>query len=230
MHAKALITLVLLVAMTGCASGPQMAAKRDAYPMMYTDKKPVSIVVVPAINESTAADAGDLLNVTVAQPFDNQGYYVLPVPIVADIFKREGVLEGTQVRGIPTSIFKKNFGADAVLFMTIKNWDKHYAVLAGNVTVGISYVLLSTESNEVLWSYDQKVVVDTSGSSGNIIADLISTAISTAAAKYVLVAARVHQQAVGSMPFGKYHPRSGQDGDVKSVNLQAQEMALSPQE
>jgi hypothetical protein len=41
---------------------------------MYTDKKPLSILVVPAINESTAADAADLLNVTVAQLFTNQGY------------------------------------------------------------------------------------------------------------------------------------------------------------
>jgi hypothetical protein len=205
-----------------------MGTKRDAYPAMYTDKKPVSILVVPAINESTAADAGDLLNVTVAQPFTNHGYYVLPLPIVYEIFKREGVLEGTQIKGIPTALFKQNFGADAVLFMTIENWDKNYIVIAGNVTVGIEYVLLSTETNEVLWSYDQKVVVDTSSSSGNILVDLVATAISTAAADYVPVAAQVHEVATQSMPFGKYHPKSGLDGDVKSVSLKAKDAALDP--
>jgi hypothetical protein len=226
MKAKLVFSCLLLLVLTGC-SGVQMGTKREAYPSMYTDKKPVTLVVVPAINESTAADAGDLLNVTVAQPFTNHGYYVLPVPIVADIFKREGIVEGTQVKGLPTNVFKKNFGADSVLFMTIENWDKKYLVLAGNVTIGIEYVLLSTESNEVLWSYEQQVVVDTSGSSGNILVDLVSTAISTAAAEYVPVAYRVHMTALETMPFGKYHPRSGSDGDMRTVNLEAKDAAVS---
>jgi len=186
----------------------------------------VSMLIVPAINESTAADAGDLLNVTVTQPFSNHGYYVMPMPIVADIFRREGILEGTQVKGLPTSIFKKNFGADSVLFMTIESWEKNYAVLAGNVTVSIEYVLLSTETNEVLWSYDSTVVVDTSGSSGNIFADLITTAVATGIADYIPVAYQVHATASKALPFGKYHPKSGLDGLQKSVNLDLKDEAL----
>lgn len=225
MGSKLLITALVLVSLTAC-SGVKMGTKRDAYPHMYTAKKPISLLIAPAINESTAADAGDLLNVTVAQPFANHGYYVLPIPIVAEIFKREGILEGLQVKGLPAGIFKKNFGADSVLFMTIDSWDKKYMVIAGNVTVGIQYVLISTEANEVLWSYDQEVIVDTTGSSGNILVDLISTAISTAVTQYVPVAAMVHETAIKSMPFGKYHPRSGTDGDTKTVNLVARDAAL----
>ena len=164
---------------------------------------------------------------TVSQPFTNHGYYVLPVPIVADIFRREGILEGTQVKGLPTSVFKKNFGADAVLFMTIENWEKKYMVVAGNISVGIEYVLLSTETNEVLWSYEQLVVVDTSSSSGNILVDLVSTAITTAVANYVPVAYQVHVTALQTMPFGKYHPKSGSDGEMRTVNLEAKDAALA---
>ena len=214
---------LIIVLLSGCA---EMGTKQDAYPSMYTDRKPVSMLIVPAINESTAADAGDLLNVTVTQPFSNHGYYVMPMPIVADIFRREGILEGTQVKGLPTSIFKKNFGADSVLFMTIESWDKNYAVLAGNVTVSIEYVLLSTETNEVLWSYDSTVVVDTSGSSGNIFADLITTAVATGIADYIPVAYQVHATASKALPFGKYHPKSGLDGLQKSVNLDLKDEAL----
>ena len=216
------ISLIIFL-VSGCA---EMGTKRDSYPSMYTDRKPVSMLIVPAINESTAADAGDLLNVTVTQPFSNHGYYVMPMPIVADIFRREGILEGTQVKGLPTSIFKKNFGADSVLFMTIESWDKNYAILAGNVTVSIEYVLLSTETNEVLWSYDSTVVVDTSGSSGNIFADLIATAVATGVADYVLIAYQVHATASEALPFGKYHPKSGLDGMQKSVNLKLKNEAV----
>ncbi len=216
------ISLIVFI-LSGCA---EMGTKQDAYPSMYTDRKPVSMLIVPAINESTAADAGDLLNVTVTQPFSNHGYYVMPMPIVADIFRREGILEGTQVKGLPTSIFKKTFGADSVLFMTIESWDKNYAILAGNVTVSIEYVLLSTETNEVLWSYDSTVVVDTSGSSGNIFVDLITTAVATGVADYVPVAYQVHATASEALPYGKYHPKSGLDGMQKSVNLKLKDEAL----
>ena len=222
---KKITTLILAVFfLSGCV---EMGTKQDAYPSMYGPQKPVSILVVPAINESTAADAGELLNVTVSQPFTNMGYYVMPMPIVAEIFRNEGILEGTQIKGLPTELFKKNFGADAVMFMTIESWDKNYAILAANVTVGIEYVLLSTTSNEILWSYEQTVIVDTSGSSGNIFADIIATAITTGMTDYASVARQVHAQAVTALPFGKYHPRSGTDGMDKSVILAAKESAVA---
>ena len=157
---------------------------------------------MPAINETTAADAGDLLNVTVAQPFANHGYYVMPVSIVADIFRGEGVIDGTQMKGVPTKIFKDSFGADSVLFLTINKWETNYIVIGGNVTVGIEYVLLSTETNEVLWSYQQNLVIDTGSSSGNILVDIVATAISTAATDYVPIAAQVHVNAVNAMADG----------------------------
>ena len=211
--------------LTACA-GPTLT-KRDAFPSMYGTNKPLSMVVVPAINESTAADAGDLLNVTVAQPFANHGYYVMPVSIVSDIFRSEGVIDGTQMKGVPTKIFKDSFGADSVLFLTINQWETNYIVIAGNVTVGIEYVLLSTETNEILWSYQHSLVIDTSGSSGNVFVDILATAINTAATDYIPIAAQVHMNAVKAMPYGAYHPQTGLDGDVKSVSQEAQQGALA---
>jgi len=220
---KLLIAVVAISILAGCT---QTQTKQSAYPKMYGDEKPLSMLVVPAINESTAADSADLLNVTVAQPFVNHGYYVMSVPIVQDIFKKEGIVSGKQLMGRSTSMFKKNFGADSVLFLTIEHWDTNYMVIAGNVTVGIEYVLISTSTDEVLWSYEQKVVVDTGSNSGNIIADLIITAISTAVTDYVPVAAQVHNAAVKALPYGKYHPKNGKDGNEKSVETKKKEGAL----
>ena len=229
MFARAALGLLVLALATGCATTP-IGTRADAFPAMYTDKKPTSMLVVPAINNSTAADAADLLNVTVAQPFVDHGYYVFPVPVVAEIFQREGVVEGAQARSLPMGLFRRNFGADSVLFLTIDEWDKSYAVIAANITVGIQYVLVSTDTSEVLWSYRQKVVIDTSGSSGIMLVDIISTAINTAIADYVPVAAQVHARAVQSLPFGRYHPQSGTDGALKTVDLSARDSATAAQE
>lgn len=222
-RAAILVFVVSSLILSGCA---EMATKRDSYPGMYNDNKPVSLIVVPAINETTAADAGDLLNVTVAQPFADHGYYVMPMPLVNEIFRQEGILEGSQVKGIPAKVFKENFGADAVLYLTINSWEKSYIVIGGNVSVGIEYVLISTQTNEVLWSYQQMVVIDTGSSSGNILVDIVATAIKTAVTDYVPIAAQVHNRAVMAMPFGGYHPRSGLDGEIKSVNVSAKNGAV----
>ena len=119
------------------ASCASTQTKIDAYPAMYDNRQPVSIIVIPAINQSTAAEASDYFNVTITEPLSNTGYYTMPVEIVRDIFLKEGIVDSAMIKGIPTSVFKKNFGADAVLFVTIKSWDKNYAVFAGNVQVRV---------------------------------------------------------------------------------------------
>lgn len=216
-----LCVLFIVTLCTGCAN---LISKEAAFPGMYGDLKPRTLVVVPAINNTTAADASDYLNVTITQPIADAGYYVLPLPIVSAVFQREGIVDGAQIEGFPPQLFKSNFGADAVLFITINNWDRNYYVIGGNVTVGLDYVLSSTESGEVLWSYSGQVVMDTSGSSssGNPLADLIAntivTAINTAATRYVNVASMVHGQVLTTLPLGNYHPKSGTDGSQKVVD------------
>ena len=225
MKFKLLLMISLSAFLFGCA---EIETKSEAFPRMYSEsEKPLSILVIPAINQSTAADAGDLLNSTLTIPFVDNGYYVMPISIVSDIFKREGVVEGGQLISLPSSIFKSNFGADAVLYVTINKWDKSYLVLAATVSVGMSYVLVSTRDNEVLWSYDQTIVIDTAGdSSGFILLDVIKTAVTTAMTDYIPIARQVNNSAVLTMPYGKYHPKVGTDGDAKVVLKNAKEKAL----
>lgn len=223
MKSSRLVIVLMVLLSTGCAN---LVSKEAAFPEMYGDMRPKALVVVPAINNTTAADAPNYLNVTITQPLADAGYYVLPMQIVSGIFQSEGVVDGAQLAAIPPQMFKNNFGADAVLFVTINEWDKNYYVIGGNVTVGLDYLLLSTESGETLWSYSGQVVMDTSGSSnsGNPLADLIastiSTAISTAATRYVNVATMVHTQVLTTMPLGDYHPKSGEDRTLKVVDLE----------
>mgnify|MGYP001350425724 FL=1 len=220
----AILTFMLVIA--GCA---EIETKMQAFPKMYSpSEKPISMLVVPVVNKSTAAEAPDLINSTLTVPFADNGYYVMPISIVSEIFKREGITEGSQILGLPAGVFKKNFGVDSVLYITINAWDTNYIVLAANVTVGMSYVLVSTEDNSVLWSYDQQIVVDTSQgqSSGLILLDIITTAIKTAVTDYIPIARQVNATAVATMPYGKYHPMVGQDGDMEVVLKSSREKAL----
>jgi len=225
MKFKLIAIMAFTLLMIGCA---EVETKMQAYPKMYSPtEKPVSMLVVPVINKTTAAEASDLINATLTVPFADSGYYVLPISIVSDIFKREGIVEGSQILGLPASVFKTNFGADSVLYITINKWDTNYIVIAANVTVGMSYVLVSTADNSVLWSYDQEIAVSTSPqSSGFILLDIVQTAINTALTDYIPIARQVNAAAVVTIPYGKYHPQVGQDGDMEVVLKNSREKAL----
>ncbi|WP_394130172.1 GNA1162 family protein [Shewanella maritima] len=210
-----LLSIFVLLLLSGCAA--TTTTKESAFPSMYDGSDRQAMLIVPVINETTAADAADFLNATVAQPLANKGYYVMPVPIVNHIFKQAGVIDGAQLKGIPMASYKEKFGADTVLFIKLTDWETNYMVIAGNVTVGMEYILMSSTTNQVLWSYENTFVLDTSSSSGNLIADLIVTAVSTAATDYVPVARRVHENAVTTLPVGKYHPKHMKDGKDKNV-------------
>jgi hypothetical protein len=223
---KNIFYIVVAGYLISSCSGLPIQTKAEAYPAMYDDRKPLSVLVIPAINNSTAAEATDFFNVTITEPLSNVGYYTMPVEIVKDIFQKEGIVDSTMIKGLPTSIFKKNFGADAVLFVTINKWDKQYIVLAGNVSVSMDYVMLSTETSEVIWSYSATQTIDTTAeSSGFIMLDIISTAITTATTDYVPIAKQVNYQAFTALPHGGYSDLHGLDQE-QSISTIMKDAAL----
>ena len=207
---KRILFVLLAVFLTGCQA-PKYITKEKAFPKVYNEK-PASILVVPAINNTTAADAINLYSTTVAYPLAEAGYYVLSVPYTQKFLAREGIADGAQAAQVPLDKYKQLFGTDAVLFVTLKQWDTNYSVVAGNVTVSAKVDMYSTQTEEKIWSYDSTIVYNTSGNTGGgLLADLIATAIQTAVQDYVPVARTVNSQIVHTMPVGKYHPRHGKD-------------------
>jgi len=211
------IFIFLIVLISACA--PTKIAKKDAFPEMYNER-PLSILVLPPINVTTAADAKEYYLTTIAEPISYAGYYIFPIEVTSDILKSVGLFDTEIVSELHLQKFKEFFGADAVLFVKIVKWDTNYAVLAGNVTVGVECVLKSTTTSKNLWQYDGIVVVDTtSRSSGGglfgLVVNVVATAIATAKTDYVPIARRVNYLVIRSMPYGKYHPGFNIDRDVE---------------
>ena len=210
-----LIILSFILIITGCAG---TGTKGQAYPEMYVEK-PVSIFVVPAINHSTAADAPILYESTINEPLSNAGFYVLPIEVTDRFLRNEGLADGELLIDVPPQKFAEHFGADAVLYVDIKKWDTNYYVIGGNVVVGASFLMKSCKTGQTLWSYQDEIPVDTSGSSqGGLLAAVIATAIATSMQDYVPVARNVNLMTLKSIPFGKYHNMHGKD-QSQSIKL-----------
>lgn len=210
-----LLSIVALLCLSLNACAPKMVTKGDKYPLLY-EERPVSILILPPMNESTAVEAKDYYATTIQEPLSFSGYYVFPYEITTDILKMEGIYDAELMKNLPLQKFREYFGADAVLFTTIKKWNLSYMVLAANLTVSIDCELKSTKSNTTLWHYNGTVVVDLSGGNtgggiGGLIVKVIVTAISSAMADYVPHARTANYRAIRSLPYGKYHPLYGKD-------------------
>lgn len=203
----------VMFVMTGCA--PKLLSKGEVYPDMYT-KRPLTVLVLPAINNTTAADATECFNTTLTEAIGRVGYYSYPAMMISEILKMEGISNTEMLSNVPPQKFKQFFGADAVMYITINKWDTNYYVVGGNVTVGMTYILKSTDTGEILWKYKHEAAVDTTGKNrgGGIIGlavMLVETAVKTAMQDYVPVAKIVNNRSLNTIPFGKYNPFYNQD-------------------
>lgn len=217
------LAVSVLFLFSACMPKINYTTKKEAFPNMY-EERPLSILVLPPVNMTTAADAKEYYATTIAEPLSFVGYYIFPIEVTTDILKYEGLYDTELSEGIPPEKFKQFFGADAVMYIKIMRWNTAYYVVGGHVTVAVDCLLKSTTTGRSLWNYNGFVTVDTSGGSnsggglGGLIAKVIVTAISTATTDYVPIAKRANFITMSSMPYGKYHPNFNNDRDFKIIS------------
>lgn len=211
--------LSFALCLSSCAT---YMTKCKMFPKMY-EERPLSILILPPINESTAAEADEYYLTTIAEPLSFTGYYVYPVDAVMDVLKAEGIYDAGNMNSISPMKFKEYFGADAIMLVKIVKWNKAYYVTSGNLTVTIEFVLKSTKTGEILWAYTGTIVLDTSGNTGSnaglagLLVQAIVTAVNTATADYTPVAKQVNVKVLTTIPYGKYHSLFNTDSSTSVV-------------
>lgn len=214
-----LIIAVLSVTMflTSCAT----LTKSDVYPKVY-EEKPLAVLVMPPINQSTNVDAKDYFYSTLSKPICNEGYYVFPPFLSMYTLQRESAYDSELFINRDISKFGKKYGADVLMFTIIKSWNK--SGLKADVEVEIEYIFKSTKTNEIVFDKNAVIIVNTAVDTGlngglGILANILATSIKTAATDYVKVARTCNYYALeteASMPVGPYHPDYAADGTKQS--------------
>ncbi len=202
---KKILLVSILLSLYSCGT-----SKTKSYPNMYGEM-PSSILFLPVVNKTTSSEAPLLFATTVAEPLANSGFYIFPIEVTNEFFIREGITLGDQLKGIAPVKYSQMFGADAILAVTIHKWDTNYYLVGGNVTIELECIITSTKTGNVLWSQRKTHVVPTTSSSGNILVDMIATAINTATVDYVPVARQLNVMVFNTVPYGKYHNRHLKD-------------------
>ena len=199
---KLVYLFALSLIMTSC--GPtNTITKSQAYSGIY-EQKPVSVLIMPPINRSTAVEAKEYFHSTLNVPIINSGYYVVPPFLSIEILKRESAYDAELFTERSLNIFKEIFGADLALFTIINKWDK--SSIGAKVTVEVEYIFKSTTTNEVVYNRKGTVIYNTSvDSGGSALLNMLASAINTAATKYVDVGRAVNAYTLSDLPAGKYN-------------------------
>lgn len=144
-----LLLWLLGMVLAGCASA-QTTKDLSA----FKTAAPRSILVVPAINISLNVDAPSYLLTTLTEPLAEKGFYVFPVNTVKFVLEQEGYYEAEQVHRQPPEALAKLFGADAILYVTIKRWDVAGLIVTGTATVELEYRMVGKDGTEI-WKADE---------------------------------------------------------------------------
>ena len=184
-----IIMAVTALLMTSCA---QQITRGDQYAKMY-EEKPMAIVVMPPINQTTHVEAKDYFYTTLYTPLCEKGYYVYSPMLTMDMFQTESAYDAEQFIEADLSQFRNILGADAAIFTIIKSWKRNN--LGGTLTAGVEYIMRSTKTGETLYKREGLIKVDTSVSSsgGGLLGGLVNivaTAVSTAVTDKVIAGRR----------------------------------------
>ncbi len=145
---RALLGLGLLASLWGCAVQPVQPF--DYAP--FRAARPTSVLVLPPLNQTSDVQAGAAVWAQVAMPLAEAGYYVLPVTLVAETFRDNGLTVAEDVQQVAPAKLREIFGADAALSLTITRYGVVYTVFDSSVVVTLQARLVDLRSGQELWS------------------------------------------------------------------------------
>ncbi len=198
---KAILASIALFALvlTGCS-----AIDNTAYPV--DAQKIRSVLVPPVINESNEAVADNMLAGTIGFRLSERGYYVFPVNTVNTVLQYEGLYEAEVIQKKPAEELCKMFGADAVLFAKILNWESVYGILSTQTYVKILYTLVDKDGRQ-LFSKAYDGLYEPSGDSSSledIINNIIISAVERASPSYFYAADKANLEMSYNFAPGYY--------------------------
>lgn len=167
--------LVPAVFAVGCAT-------HKATPYDYTAfkaSKPRSIVVLPPLNNSPDVNAGYSMYAQMTYPLAEAGYYVLPVGLVDETFKQNGLTSAADIHTVAPKKLQDIFGADAALYVTISNYGASYTLLNSVVMVSANAKLVDLKTGAVLWMGSATATNNegNNNSGGGLVGALVAAAV-----------------------------------------------------
>ena len=141
-----LLAVLAASLLTACATPPP---PRDY--SAFKAAKPTTLLVLPPLNDTPDVLATPSVYAQLSFPLAEAGFYVLPVSLVNETLKLNGVQSAADAQQIPGAKLREIFGADAVLYVQVKRYGAVYNVVNSEAAVALNAKLLDLRSGALLW-------------------------------------------------------------------------------
>ena len=212
------IIYFILVCCLVSSCGMMSTVTRGSQSAKMYEEKPITLLVMPPINNSTNVEAKDLLYTSISRPLIEAGYYVFSPLLAMDILKAESAYDAELFFESSLEAFNSYFGADAVVFSVIDKWAKKGL----GIETKIRYVIKSAYTNEILFDRSCDLYLDLSVNSTSsygllgALVDLAASAINTAVTDHIVAARKANYFILGDIPRGQYNPDHMLDKEVSA--------------
>jgi len=173
---KLSVVLLVSVVIFGCAN-----TKVSSF--NYTEFRqadPLSILVLPPINNTTEVLAPYSVMAQVIAPISEAGFYTLPVALVEQTFRNNGLTVANDIHALPKEKLHEIFGADTALYLDIHEYGTSYIIISSDTVVSISARLVDLKTGNVLWQKSataSSAETRSNNNSGGLIGMLVIAAV-----------------------------------------------------
>jgi hypothetical protein len=212
---RSLLLLLLVLMVSACGSTASLT-RQSLYPGMY-EERPVTLLVMPPINNTANVEAKELLYTSISRPLIEAGYYVIPPALAMDVLRQESAYDAELFLDRPLRQFHDFFGADAVVFSVIEDWAKQGI----GIHTKIRYFIRSTVTDRILFDRTCDLFLDLTPESGNTgvlgaLVDLAAAALSTALTDHIEAARKANYYIFRDIPSGKYDDLYLKDQNIRA--------------
>ena len=117
----------------------------------FKASRPRSILVLPPINNSPEVQASFSVLSHATRPLAEAGYYVMPVTLVAETFKENGMTQPADMHSTSAEKLNKIFGADAALYITVEQYGSVFSIFDSASVVTANAKLVDLKTGALLW-------------------------------------------------------------------------------
>jgi hypothetical protein len=117
----------------------------------FMQAKPASLLVMPPVNDSPDVKATSGVWSHATLPLAEAGYYVLPVTLVDETFRQNGITTAHEAAEVPYPKLRDFFGADAAVYIRVKRYGTSYVVVSSETRVEVEARIVDLRTGQLLW-------------------------------------------------------------------------------
>lgn len=141
------VVVFLGIVLSGC----QVNQKKYDYGA-FEESRPASILVLPPLNSSPDINATYSVLSQVTVPLAESGYYVLPVALVDETFRQNGLTSPGDIHSVSPAKLAEIFDAAAALYIEITDYGTRYLVITSETRVTANAKLVDLSNGKELWA------------------------------------------------------------------------------